>query len=125
MRLPFRFALPMRLCASLMGMSTVHYLRPLAASTEPEVQAYDSIWTLQDIAAELRIKHKAAKAITKEAGFPYPVVNAQRNCRWLAADVKAFICARSKSRGSVSTRPVSPAKRSDISISHRTKRGSK
>ena len=125
MRLPHRFALPMRLCASLMVMSTVHYLRPLGASTESEVQAYDSIWTLQDIAAELRITDKAAKAVTKDPDFPYPVVNLHRNCRWLAADVKAYICARSKARRSSYASPTAPVKRTETSISHRAKRGAK
>jgi hypothetical protein len=115
----------MRLYVSLMGMSTVHYLRSVGATVGPEIQDYDSIWTLQDIAAQLRITDKAAKAVTKDPDFPHPVVNTQRNCRWLAADVKAFICARSKVRRTAYTSPSAPAKRSEISISHRVKRGSK
>jgi len=106
-------------------MSAVQYLRPLGAPTEPEGPTYDYIWTLQDIAFELRITVKAARALTKEPGFPYPVVNTHRNCRWLAADVKAYICARSRSRGSFYTRPHTSVKSSDITISHRAKQGSK
>jgi len=106
-----------------MGMSTVHYFRPLKGSSEQASQVHDHIWTLQDIAAELRITDKAARAITKDPDFPHPVVNLQRNCRWVASDVKAYIYTRSKLRRHAHVSPTVSPKRSEVSISHRAKRG--
>ena len=57
----------------------------------PGLQAHSrDIWTLEDIAAYLRISEIAASRWVKQSGFPRPLTNQHRNRRWLASAVRAY-----------------------------------
>ena len=55
----------------------------------PAADLTDEVWTVDHIAAYLRMRPSAAYARAREDGFPEPFIGNCRHRRWHAADVRA------------------------------------
>ena len=73
------------------------------------VSLSDPSWSLLHIQLRFGIKNSAAKRLVTEAGFPRPIINAERNRRWHPADVEKYV--ELKSRGLIEVANVRPIKK--------------
>ena len=59
----------------------------------------DEVWSLLHIQMRLQCKEGAARRLVNEPLFPKPIINKERDRRWLAEDVKLYL--KKKSNGEI------------------------
>ena len=59
----------------------------------PVADLSDEVWTIDHIAAYMRMRPSAAYARIRQAGFPEPFTGNCRHRRWLAVEVRAHFAS--------------------------------
>jgi hypothetical protein len=57
------------------------------ATSAPDIDLTDEVWTLQHIAKHVKLSLKGARVLVSHPDFPKPLLCQQRNRRWLKSAV--------------------------------------
>ena len=70
-------------------------------STSSHAIAASAIWGIPEIAAYLKVSEDSARQIARADAFPAPLAARQRNRRWFASDVVAYLASSAQKRRDV------------------------